>query len=137
MIRPAGHRALAAARAGTITALLAVLSFVPSELTGQDGAKPRVVILTTGGTIASRPGAETLPGNDLVAAVPELLDHASVSVEEVARIGSSRMTPDVWLGLSARINELFAADEELQGVVVTHGTDTMEETGYYLSLIHI
>jgi len=118
----------------TSASLFAALCFAPADLSGQDGDRPRVVILTTGGTIASRPGAETLPGGDLVAAVPELLDHASVSVEEVARIGSSRMTPDVWLRLSARINELFEADDELRGVVVTHGTDTMEETGYYLNL---
>ncbi len=100
----------------------------------QESSAARVVILTTGGTIASRPDAATLPGNELVSAVPELLDHASVTVEEVARIGSSRMTPEVWLRLSARINALFAADAQLRGVVVTHGTDTMEETGYYLNL---
>lgn len=120
--------------AAASAALFATLCVAPSDLSGQDPARPRVVILTTGGTIASRPGAETLPGNELVEAVPELLAHASVSVEEVARIGSSRMTPEVWLRLSERINELFDADDELRGVVVTHGTDTMEETGYYLNL---
>lgn len=120
--------------AATSATLLAALFLAPSGLSGQDGPSPRVVILTTGGTIASRPGAETLPGDDLIAAVPQLLDHASVSVEEVARIGSSRMTPEVWLRLSQRINELFEGDDELRGVVVTHGTDTMEETGYFLNL---
>jgi L-asparaginase len=124
-----GHR-----MSGTSAAVLITLLIGASVLSGQDSSTPRVVILTTGGTIASRPGAEALPGNDLVAAVPELLDYASVSVEEVARIGSSRMTPEVWLRLSERINELFEADDSLQGVVVTHGTDTMEEIGYYLNL---
>lgn len=120
--------------AAMCAALLAALFLAPSGLPGQDSSSPRVVILTTGGTIASRPAAEALPGNDLVAAVPELLHHAAVSVEEVARIGSSRMTPEVWLRLGRRINALFEADEELRGVVVTHGTDTMEETAYYLNL---
>jgi L-asparaginase len=93
-----------------------------------------VVILTTGGTIASRPGADALPGNELVQAVPELLEHASITVEELTRIGSSRMTPSEWLRIGERINELFETQQDLRAVVVTHGTDTMEETGYYLSL---
>ena len=115
--------------------LLVTLIALPSTLAGQEvSTLPRVVILTTGGTIASRAGAATLPGDDLVGAVPELLDHASVSVEEVVRIGSSRMTPAVWLQLSRRINELFESDPGLRGVVVTHGTDTMEETAYFLNL---
>ena len=114
-------------------ALVAALSSAAPGLLAQS-AKPPVVILTTGGTIASRPGAESLPGADLVDAVPELLDYASVTVEEVARIGSSRMTPEVWLRIGKRINELFEGDRGLRGVVVTHGTDTMEETAYYLNL---
>ena len=79
-------------------------------------------------------GAETLAGPELVQAVPQLLDHASVTVEEIARTGSSRMTPELWLQIGQRINELFRTDEDLTGVVVTHGTDTMEETAYYLNI---
>jgi len=119
---------------GGLLALLAALFLSSPSLWAQESSRPRVVILTTGGTIASRPGAETLPGSELVNAVPELLEYASVTVEEVSRVGSSRMTPELWLRIGKRINELFAADQDLRGVVVTHGTDTMEETAYYLNL---
>ncbi len=95
---------------------------------------PRVLVLTTGGTIASRPDAPTLPGRELVSAVPALEDHARVRVEEFSRIGSSAMTPDHWLRLSRRVARALEEDQELTGVVVTHGTDSMEETAYFLHL---
>jgi len=69
-----------------------------------------------------------------VDAVPELLDHAQVEVEEFSRIGSSQMTPSHWLRLAKRINTAFEDDASLAGVVVTHGTDTMEETAFFLNL---
>ncbi len=113
---------------------LTVLSSFASGVQALQDLESRVVILTTGGTIASRSGAPTLAGSDLVQAVPQLMDHASITVEEVARTGSSRMTPELWLRISKRINELFRTEPDLAGVVVTHGTDTMEETAYYLNL---
>jgi L-asparaginase len=73
-------------------------------------------------------------GDSLVGAVPELLDHAQIEVEEFSRIGSSQMTPAHWLRLSRRIGELLRGDRDLAGVVVTHGTDTMEETAFFLNL---
>lgn len=114
--------------------LLAFIALAPG-IQAQASSAPRVVVLTTGGTIASRPGTSTLTGPDLVRAVPALTDHASITVEEVARAGSSRMTPDLWLHIGQRINELYGTDPDLQGIVVTHGTDTMEETAYYLNLV--
>lgn len=99
----------------------------------QQEALPRVVIITTGGTIASSPGG-SLAGDSLVAAVPQLLEHADVRVEEIYRIGSSQMTPDHWLTLGQRIDQIFAEDAALAGVVVTHGTDTLEETAFFLNL---
>src|SRR5688572_3249252 len=100
---------------------------------------PRVVVLATGGTIASRfdPAigalAPAVTGTDLVKAVPGLDKVATVTVEQIANIGSYDMTPDVWRRLSARANELLATDG-ISGVVVTHGTDTLEETAYFLDL---
>ncbi|MEX2466452.1 MAG: asparaginase [Gemmatimonadota bacterium] len=99
----------------------------------QDEPAPRVVVITTGGTIASRPGG-SLAGDSLVAAVPEVLEHADVRVEEIYRTGSSQMTPEHWLTLGHRINRLFAEDPALAGIVVTHGTDTLEETAFFLNL---
>ncbi len=92
-----------------------------------------MVVITTGGTIASRPGG-SLAGDSLVAAVPEVLEHADVRVEEIYRIGSSQMTPGHWLTLSRRVNELFRRDPGLAGIVVTHGTDTLDETAFFLNL---
>ena len=67
-------------------------------------------------------------------AVPQLLEHAEITVEEFSRIGSSQMTPAHWLRLAKRVNDAFANDADLAGVVITHGTDTMEETVFFLRL---
>ena len=101
---------------------------------GQTAAKPRITILTTGGTIASRVGASMQDGATLIAAVPQLADHADITVEEMARVGSSQITPSHWLAFAKKINALFRGDRALRGVVVTHGTDTLEETAFFLNL---
>lgn len=110
----------------------AVAGVLPASAHAQ--ALPRVQVIATGGTIAGRATGGQLTGAQLVEAVPEIGEVARVEVEEFSRVGSSAMTPDHWLRLSRRINELFASDPDLAGVVVTHGTDTMEETGYFLHL---
>jgi L-asparaginase len=105
-------------------------------------AKPKIVILATGGTIA---GAQTTQADagyksgsfsvdDLIKAVPQLKDLAELSGEQVANIGSQTMNHEVWLKLAARCNELLKQGD-VDGIVITHGTDTMEETGYFLSLV--
>jgi L-asparaginase len=100
---------------------------------------PLVKVLTTGGTIASRYDpvqqgfVPALSGEQLLEAVPEIKGVARVEIEAVSNIGSSDMTPEIWLQLSRRTNELLA-DAGTAGVVVTHGTDTMEETAYFLDL---
>jgi len=116
-----------------ITAILLLSAAITVAETGTD-AMPRVLILTTGGTIASRTDAPLIEGPVLVQAVPELLDHAEVSVEEFSVIGSSQMTPDHWLRLAKRVNAILSEDAGLAGIVITHGTDTMEETAYFLNL---
>lgn len=97
-------------------------------------AQPKVHILTTGGTIASQDGAPMVDGPALVQAVPELLDHAEITVEEFSKIGSSKMTPELWLRLQERIETIFRERPDLTGLVITHGTDTMEETAFFLNL---
>jgi L-asparaginase len=125
------------ARAARIMARLAFIlvaasSADPGELSAQP--LPRVVVIATGGTIAGQSEGGQLTGEQLVEAVPQLADVARLEVEEFSRIGSSGMTPDHWLRLSRRVNELFATHDDLAGIVVTHGTDTMEETAYFLHL---
>ena len=101
---------------------------------------PRIHLLATGGTIA---GAQTsdhgyaaaaLSGEAILAAVPELGALAQVGVEQVARIGSQDMDDAVWLKLAERAQAALD-DPAIAGVVVTHGTDTMEETAYFLNLV--
>lgn len=104
-------------------------------------AKPKIRIIATGGTIA---GVSTSATNSaysagqvgvqaLIQAVPQMLDVADVSGEQLVNIGSQDMNDNVWLKLAKRINELLN-NEGYDGVVVTHGTDTMEETAYFLNL---
>ena len=121
------------ARGAALGALL--LALLPSPApAAQEPDLPRLLVLATGGTIASRPDAPQLRGTELVEAVPELARHARLTVEQVASVGSSAMTPDHWLRLARRVNEAFDADPGLAGVLVTHGTDSMEETAYFLHL---
>lgn len=120
-------------------AAVSLLGALPADLAAHQAATPedalpQVLVIATGGTIASRAEAPQVPGNELVEAVPELARHARITTEQFASVGSSAMTPDHWLRLSLRINEAFAADPALAGVIVTHGTDSMEETGYFLHL---
>ena len=115
----------------------AALAFAPVAL-----AKPKIVILATGGTIAGAQASSSQVGytsgsfsvDDLIKAVPQLSDLADLSGEQVANIGSQTMNHEVWLKLAKRVNEVLA-DKKTDGVVITHGTDTMEETAYFLSLV--
>lgn len=107
---------------------------------GAEG-KPKVKILATGGTIAGAQTSTSEAGyksgsfsvNDLIKAVPTMTNLAELSGEQVANIGSQTMNHEVWLKLAKRVNEVLAGDTD--GVVITHGTDTMEETAYFLSLV--
>ena len=104
---------------------------------------PKVVILATGGTIAGSAETETTAGYQsgqvgvdvLLAAVPDLAKIADCSGEQIANVGSQNMNDEVWLALAKRINELAKTD--IAGIVITHGTDTMEETSYFLNLVSI
>ena len=90
--------------------------------------KADVLILTTGGTIASPNDAPRIAGPVLVQAIPELTDHANIDVQEFSLIGSSKMTPTHWVELAQTVNRRLAEKPGLSGIVITHGTDTMEET---------
>ncbi len=105
-------------------------------------AKPRVVILATGGTIAGAQAEGQDAGyksgsfkvEDLIKAVPHLGDLADITGEQVVNIGSQDMNNEVWLKLAKRVNEVLAKSD-VDAAVVLHGTDTLEETGYFLSLV--
>ncbi|NNF28464.1 MAG: asparaginase [Gemmatimonadetes bacterium] len=100
----------------------------------QSSDLPRVHVIATGGTIAS--SASGLIGvEQLLAGVPALRDVAQITFEQALRVGSSRVTPEDWLALAGRIDAVFRDDPQVAGVVVTHGTDSMEETAFFLDLV--
>lgn len=109
--------------------------------TGQRKRRPRIVVLATGGTIAGAAPTDTDPGytsgrvrvDDMLGALPQLQSRARVRGIQVANVGSQDMTIGIMIELAGRINDLLDADEA-DGIVVTHGTDTMEETAYFLNL---
>ncbi|MDY6009785.1 MAG: L-asparaginase 2 [Duodenibacillus sp.] len=108
-------------------------------LSGAALAQPNIAVLATGGTIAgagnSSTGSSYAAGkvsvNHLVAAVPELAKIANVTPIQVSQIGSQDMSDEVWLKLAKTINTDCG---KYDGFVITHGTDTMEETAYFLNL---
>jgi L-asparaginase len=94
---------------------------------------PKVRLVATGGTISNRSGGR-LTADDLIKSMPGLEKYVRAEAEQFANVASSSLTLDQWLGLARRINELFAHDPELAGVVLSSGTDTLEETAYFLNL---
>ena len=108
------------------------------------GAKPRIFIVATGGSIAGV-GPDRLDyilypelGDHItieqsLARIPEAADLAHIEAEDLVSVGSTAIGPEEWLRLTKRINALLA-DEKTDGVVVTHGTATLEETAYFLHL---
>jgi L-asparaginase len=105
-------------------------------------ALARIVILATGGTIAGAQPKEgepayrsaSLPIESLVKAAPGLDTLATITGEQIASIGSQDMNDFVWFKLARRAGQLLASPD-VDGIVVTHGTDTLEETGYFLDLV--
>ena len=115
----------------SVPLLVVLLWAVVSETVAAE--LPRVRLITTGGTISNRPGGRLSPA-ELVALVPDLDELVEAETEEFANISSSSLTLDQWLQLSRRIDEVLAEDPELAGIVITSGTDTLEELAYFLHL---
>ena len=122
--------------------VVAALIMVVTVSFAQAGELPKVYILATGGTIAGSGSSATNSNytagqvaiGTLIDAVPAIKDVADIEGEQVVNIGSQDMSNAVWLKLATRINELLHRND-VDAVVITHGTDTMEETAFFLSLV--
>ncbi|MGI6704606.1 MAG: asparaginase [Clostridia bacterium] len=97
----------------------------------------KIAVVTTGGTIAMKAdhtglAKPSLSGGDLVAAIPSLRDRVAIDVSAFTNVPSSYLTMDDLIGLKSYVEKLEG--DGYAGVVITHGTDTMEETAYFLDL---
>jgi L-asparaginase len=120
-----------------LTVLLMVISIYAF---GQK--KPNILILATGGTIAGAAGSGVQSGytsgqvtiDAMINAVPDVLKVANIKGEQISNVGSQDMSFDIMMKLANRINAM-ANSSDVDGFVITHGTDTMEETAYFLNLV--
>jgi L-asparaginase len=127
--------------AAVVVALLGPPAVAMAQ-TARAEARPTVAVLATGGTIAGAAGSDVQAAytsgkvgvEQLLAAVPQAGKLAALRGEQISNIGSQDMNDEVWLKLARRVNEL-AAMSDVSGIVITHGTDTIEETAYFLNLV--
>ena len=123
--------------------LLALALGVAAPAALAQPAKPIVYVLSTGGTIAGsgssstdlsnyKPGA--ILGEQLVKAVPQIAQIADVRVEQIVNVRSSDITIENWLTLARRIHAILKETPSVAGFVITSGTNTLEETAYFMNL---
>ncbi|OMF76616.1 type II asparaginase [Paenibacillus peoriae] len=135
--------AAAAATTTSTTAPASTTTTSDKSENPQTNHLPNIKILATGGTIAGSSSVNTdttgykagaLGVETLINAVPEMKSIANVSGEQVVNVGSPDVNNEILLKLAKRTNELLARDD-VDGIVITHGTDTLEETAYFLNLV--
>lgn len=120
--------------------LILLFLFISLAVLGQ--TKPKVLILATGGTIAGSAKSGVTSGytsgqvtiDAMVNAVPDAMKLADIKGEQISNVGSQDMSFEIMLKVANRINEM-ANSKDVDGFVITHGTDTMEETAYFLNLV--
>ena len=113
-------------------------------MAGQPSSPPQLLLLATGGTIAGRGASSTslnaytagaMSGSELLQELPQLQEIAQIQLEQLTNLNSADLQFQHWIQLVTRIREAFAESPELAGVVITHGTNTLEETAWLLELL--
>ncbi|HSL22526.1 MAG TPA: asparaginase [Vicinamibacterales bacterium] len=112
---------------------LLLLSCAPPALPQEAAPVPRVRLIATGGTISNRSGGR-LTADELARSMPGVERYARVEAEQFANTASSQLTLEQWVQLAKRIQQVLTSERDLAGVVVTSGTDTLEELAYFLHL---
>jgi len=123
-------------RTGRVASTFTALALVAAAplIGAQDTARPRVHVIATGGTISNMGGDARRTGAELVAGVNELDRLATVTSEQFSNVASGAISQEMLLDLARRVRGLFREQNPPVGVIVTHGTDTMEETAFFLDL---
>ena len=105
----------------------------------EHSSKPVVQLIATGGTIAmkidpvKKAPVPAISGEDLLATVPDIADFAKIEVNNISNVASCEMSPERWVALQKAV--IAALDRpEVAGVIISHGTDTLEETAYFIDL---
>ena len=116
-----------------LTGILLLLLLPVPMSHAEANEKARIRLIATGGTISNRPGGR-LSVTELAEMIPDLDTLVEIETEQFANVASSALTLGHWLRLSQRINEVFSNDSNVAGIVITCGTDTLEELAYFLHL---
>jgi L-asparaginase len=125
-------------KVGLVGAAALLMAVVPGPSAAQN-MLPVCSLIATGGTIASKidpvkkAPVPALSGEDLVATVPDVSKYARVEVDNLSNVPSDYMDPPRWIQLTDEVNRALARPE-VAGVIISHGTDTLEETAYWIDL---